>query len=295
MALSITRLGFAFALLLAPVCAQDAPTKTDPSPTKKDEQGKEAAAGAEKQQPADRLRNGKRNEEVKLLKPQDMAAELMRLKSKADIKAEVTILPLHGRQVIVKGVIRNGKLIERFQGRRFRSEKNIDHSHAGVRLWWVNNTAGWIFLRYSQVRTIALTGALTAEERRQIMEALKASKTDKKTGAENPAEDGDKLEQALKKMSPTELEGYVLRQYPADKGWNHEKLRKLKRRQIINNETLDRGDAIFVRYFGILIKARLKELKRATKKIEFEPGSDENKPESGKSGDSGSKPVPEDD
>ncbi|MHC4547579.1 MAG: hypothetical protein ACYTEZ_02290 [Planctomycetota bacterium] len=277
MVTSVTRFGVILALLMGPAWAQDGPGKSDPPNKEADASGKQAAADAGKSGDTERqpvVAGVKKAEEVKILKPQDLAAELLRLKSKADIKAEVAVLPLHGRTVLVKGVIRNGKLIERFAGRRFISLKNIDHSQSGVRLWWVNNTAGWIFLRYSQVQTIALVGQLTAEERRQIMEALKVKK-----GEEKPkkTDEGKEIEQELQKMSPSELEAYLLEHYPADKGWTHQKLRELKRRQIIENQMLAREDAIFVRYFHALIKARLKELKRSTKKVEFEPGSEEKK------------------
>lgn len=282
MASTVTRWSLALALLLAPVWAQDAPD--GPAPDK--QASADAASKPDATEPA------APKEEVRVLQPQDVAAELLRLKSKADIKAEVTIVPLHGRAVVVKGVVRNGKLIERFDDksvRRFISLKNIDHPRSGVRLWWVNNTAGWIFLRYAQIQTIALTGKLTAEERRKIMEALKAKKNaDKKP----KTADGMLPEPELEKLTQRELEAYLLSHYPAEAGWNHTRLRELKRKQIIENQTLGREEAIFVQYFHALIKARLRELKRSKKKVEFEPGSEtKRESESGPSEDD--RPEPE--
>lgn len=280
MASTVTRWSLAIALLLAPAWAQDAPDKPAPD--------KQASADA----PSKSDVAAPPKEEVRVLQPQDVAAELLRLKSKADIKAEVTIVPLHGRAVVVKGVVRNGKLIERFDDksvRRFISLKNIDHPRSGVRLWWVNNTAGWIFLRYAQIQTIALTGKLTAEERRKIMEALKAKKNaDKKP----KTADGMLPEPELEKLTQRELEAYLLSHYPAEAGWNHARLRELKRKQIIENQTLGREEAIFVQYFHALIKGRLRELKKSKKKVEFEPGSEtKRKSESGPSEDD--RPEPE--
>lgn len=212
--------------------------------------------------------------EVKVMSPGDVPAELLRIetrKSKADIKCEVTITPAHGREVTVKGVVRNGKLIERFAGRVFVQDPNIDHPHCGVRLWWVDNTSGWIFLRYSQIRTVALTGVLTAEEREEIMRKLQAKEAQK--DAERKVEEGVKLDEELLKMSPTELEGYLLREYPQDQGWSSDRLRDLKKKQLIDNQPLTRQESIFISNFPVLIRARLRELKREKDKFELEPGS----------------------
>jgi len=236
---------------------------------------KQASAGAEAPQ-GDVVSKDKDGEDVelKVLKPSDVPAEAMRIekrKSKADIKCELTITPTHGREVTVKGVIRNGKLIERFAGRDFVQDPNIEHPQCGVRIWWVDNTSGWIFLRYSQIQTIALTGVLTAEEKRQIMDALRAK--EQKKEEERKAKEAAKLDEELLKMTSAELEAYLLREYPQDQGWTSDKLRALKKKQLIDNQPLTREESIFVSNFPTLIKARLKELRREKDKTEFVPGS----------------------
>ena len=292
------RISLALLLAGATLWAQDAPTapseqptaekKADPAPADAKE-NKDAAPKADAPKTTDsdggKIVGSGIKDEVKVLKPADVPNELSRVKSKADIKAEVTVLPSHGRPVVVKGVIRNGKLIERFMGRRFALQKSIDHPRCGVRLWWVEGSAGWIFLRYSQIQTIALTGRLTAKERRAIMKALKdrRDKVEPKTPVEPAAND------VVEKMTPAELEAYLLRTYPAAKGWNHSKLRELKRKEIIEDKTLTREEAIFVKNFPILIKARLRELKaRPKNKEEFEPDSDKKKPDASEKKDAGS-------
>jgi hypothetical protein len=267
----------ALSALSAPLAAQE---PSDPVPPPK-----QAAAGAEAAKPepakpeavpgAEAAKpEGAEAAEVKVLAPSDVPAEMLRIekrKAKADIKCELTMTPTHGREVTVKGVVRNGKLIERFQGREFVMDPTIEHPQCGVRLWWVDNTSGWIFLRYSQIRTISLTGILTAEERQKIMEALRVK--DQKREEEKKAQEAEKLEEELLKMSALDLEAYVLREYPQDQGWTHERLRDLKKKQLIDNQPLTRQESIFVSYFPVLIKARLKELKREKDKVEFEPGS----------------------
>jgi hypothetical protein len=269
----ITLGAFTFSILCLPLTAQQAP---DPAPPLK-----QAAADAEAPKPDADPAMGEVSEptEVKVLKPVDVPAEMLRIekrKTKADIKCEVTLTPAHGREVTVKGVVRNGKLIERFAGRVFVTEPSIEHPQCGVRLWWVENTAGWIFLRYSQIRSIALTGVLTAEERRQIMDALRVREQRKEE--ERKAQDAAKLEEELAQMGTADLENYLLREYPQNQGWNHEKLRDLKKKQLIDNQPLTRQESIFVSYFPALIKARLGELKREKDKVEVEPGSADRPP-----------------
>ncbi|HEX5137659.1 MAG TPA: hypothetical protein VFY93_11835 [Planctomycetota bacterium] len=270
-------------LLCAAVAAQQPP---EPAPQAKPPSGaeapKEASAGSEapKADEAD-----PENPELKVLKPGDVPAELLRIgkrKNKAEIKCEVTITPPHGRPVTVKGVIRNGKLIERFAGRDFVQDPTIEHPQCGIRLWWVDNTSGWIFLRYSQIDTIALTGVLTAEEKQAIMEALQAK--EKRKQEDQHAIEVAKLDEELLKMTSVELEAYLLREYPQEQGWTSEKLRELKKKQLIDNQPLTRQEAVFVTYFPTLVKARLKELKREKDKVEFEPGSAEKPAESSQPG-----------
>jgi len=262
------------ALILPVLCASVAAQQPPPEPAPP---VKQAAAGAEApRDDAAAAAAAKEAEEaeVKVLKPGDVPAELLRIeqrKSKADIKCEVTITPTNGREVTVKGVVRNGKLIERFSGRVFVQDPTIDDPHCGVRLWWVDNTSGWIFLRYSQIHTVALTGVLTAEEKQQIMEALRVKEEKKEEGRK--AEEAAKLDEEILKMSPAELETYLLREYPQEQGWTSDKLRDLKKKQLIDNQPLTRQESIFVSNFPVLIKARLKELKREKDKTEFEPGS----------------------
>lgn len=220
---------------------------------------------------------GGTEEQVKVLKPRDVPAELMRLKSKADIKAEVTVKTAAGRPVVFKGVIRNGKLIERIIDRRFVPQKDIDHPHCGVRIWWSGGSDGYIFFRFENLENLALTGKLSEEERAEIMRRLRA----RREGQDQPKEAA--AEEALKKleeMNPVELRAHLLRTYPYDEGWDHKRMRALKRKEMIENKVLTREEAIFVKYFPILVEAHFEALKRNSKKIEIEPGTAESdKPE----------------
>jgi hypothetical protein len=214
---------------------------------------------------------GGTEEQVKVLKPRDVPAELMRLKSKADIKAEVTVKTVAGRPVVFKGVIRNGKLIERIIDRRFVPQKDIDHPHCGVRIWWSGGSDGYIFFRYENLQSLALTGKLSDEERAEIMRRLKA----RREGQETPKEAAAAALKKLEEMTPEELRAHLLKTYPYDQGWDHKRMRALKRKELIENKVLTREEAIFVKYFHILVEAHFEALKRNSRKIEIEPGTSE--------------------
>ncbi len=212
-------------------------------------------------------------DQVRVLQPQDMANEMVRLKSKADIKAEISLITTEGRPIIFKGVIRNGKLIERIVERRFEVERDLEHPHCGVRLWWSGGSDGYIFFRYSAIKTISITGTLSAAERAEIFRRLKA----KRDGTPLPDEEkqaapAPDVEPNLEKMSLADLESHLMKRFPIEQGWDQKRFRDLKRRQLIENQLLNRDEATFVQYFNVLAQVRFRELKRTSGAITIAPG-----------------------
>lgn len=217
--------------------------------------------------------------QARTLTPAEVPAELQRLKSKADIKAEIVLKTTSGRPISFKGVIRNGKLIERILDRKFVPETAIDPVHSGVRLWWSGDSDGYIFFKYSAIQTLTITGRFTEAERRALMERLKRIKEGKQ--AIEPAEAPTLGHGDLEKMSPEELKAYLVRKYPYDKGWNHEKKQELTRRRILENKALSPEEAVFEKYFAVLAQARFEELQKTKSKIQIEnPGAAAPQPDS---------------
>jgi hypothetical protein len=261
-----------FLVLAAGVAAaQDATPPAPSAPDAGPAEPKQAAAGSEEQPAAEAVKE--EEEKIKVLRPNEIPAELARLKSKADIKAEVSVLTTSGQPIVFKGVIRNGKLIERIVDRRFVPEQTLDHARCGVRLWWSGGSDGYIFFRYSSIKTLSITGRLTDEERREILERLKA----KREGRDDPTQaiPATTAEPKLDKMSEAELEAHLLRQYPYDKGWDQKRYRELRRKQLMDNQPLTETETTFVQYFHVLAQARFKALKQSSQKINIEPGSAE--------------------
>ena len=209
-----------------------------------------------------------KDETVKVLKPRDVPAELKRLKGKADIKAEIVLQTSRGLSIVFKGVIRNGKFIERIVSRRFKVEQTLDKPRCGVRLWWSGNSDGYIFFRYDTIDSITIVGMLTAAERRALMKRLADKKGEDESAAVKPAERLD-----LDQLAPQQLRAYLLANYPYDKGWNHDRKRVLSHEQLLENKLLSSQDAIFLKYFSILSKARFEELHRQRNRLKIEPGS----------------------
>ncbi len=213
-------------------------------------------------------------EKARTLTPQDVPAEMARIESKADIKAELSLRTISGRPITFRGVIRNGKLIERIVERKFLLQRNLDEPDCGVRLWWANDTEGYIFFKYSSIQTLTITGVFTREDMRKLLEALEA----KRRGAETRAATATASEPDPEKLSPDELQAYLVTKFPYDKGWNHDKKRELTRRKIIENQALTAEEALFEKYFAVLAQARFEELQKTNQKVTIEPGSSQAQP-----------------
>ncbi|MHC4957451.1 MAG: hypothetical protein ACYTGN_03680 [Planctomycetota bacterium] len=237
---------------------------------------KQAAAGAKKDEKSAvaKVVESLKKDQVRVLQPKDVAQELKKLKTKADIKAELTVRTTSGRPVVFKGVIRSGKLIERIVKRRFVPQETVEHPGSGVRIWWSGDTDGFIFFRYATVKTLTITGRLTEKERREIMRRLAA----KRAGKAIERNRGPAKADELAKMSAAELKSYLIDNYSYAEGWNHKRMRELKRKKLIKNEVLTAEQEIFVKYFSILVEAHFESLKKIRKQIEIdtsgEPDSD---------------------
>ena len=281
MPMSVIRSVAFLAIFAATVAAQDAPAKdtAQPSPKKAAPEKKAAKSEAPQAAAGAAATPKKEKEERRVLRPEEVPGELMRLDSKADIKVELKIRTNSGRPVLFSGVIRNGKLIERIIDRRFVSQKSIGHPHCGVRIWWAGNTDGYIFFRFSSIETLTITGMLSAAERAEIMRRLRDKREGRKPGAvKAPKADKNTLDaKALEKienMQGADRSKFLMKRFPADAGWTSPEYRKLKRKKIIDGATLSPEQELFVKYFRQLEQARYHLLRDAPRKREqFEPGS----------------------
>ena len=278
---SVIRSVVFLAVFAAMVAAQEAPANETEQPSSK------KAAPAKKPSTSDAPQAAagaaatpkKEKEERRVLRPEEVPGELMRLDSKADIKVELKIRTNSGRPVVFSGVIRNGKLIERIIDRRFVSQKSIGHPHCGVRIWWGGNSDGFIFFRFSSIETLTITGMLSAAERAEIMRRLRDRREGRKPKAVARRKKDENLLDAkalekIENMDGAERSKFLMERFPAEAGWTSPRYRKLKRKKIIDDATLSPEEELFVKYFRQLEQARYHLLRDAPRKKEqFEPGS----------------------
>jgi len=275
----LKRIALSLSLVVAGVVAQETPAesvKPTAQPVKKADEKPAVAKPAESKPDAVVATAGKKAEERRVLRPEEVPGELMRLKSKADIKAELKIRTTAGRPVVFSGVIRNGKLIERIVDRRFVPQNTVAHPRAGVRIWWGGNSDGYIFFRYSNIVTLSITGKLTAKERAEIMRRLQAKRdgVDPDTARKAAAAAEAKKFEEIEKMSVKERGDYLMAHYPAGAGWNGKRYRELRRKKVLEDAKLSTNEELFVKYYRLLEDARFHSLRSAgSKKEEFEPGT----------------------
>lgn len=276
--------------------AAPAPSPEETAPASPEVSPEEGAPAAPAEVDRDAVRSLDRNEKVKTLRPEEIpleVEEMGRLRSKADIKAEISLKTQSGRPVNFKGVIRNGKLIEILADKKFVPQASLEDPKCGVRLWWSGDSDGYIFFRYSNIQTITLTGKLTDEERREIERRLKARREGQKEPEKQatPIPD-EEVEADLEKLSPDALKDLLLTRYPYNKGWNHDRLRDLNRQQVLESKVLSRDESIFVKYSQLLFLWHFEELKQDREKFNLEPGSDKPAVQPGSGQPKPAQPVP---
>jgi len=283
MVLSLVRHGFVLSLLALTVRADGEAPKEAAAPPAAPAEGPAVPGAPLPEEERDAVRALDKNEKVKTLRPDEVPGEVQemaRLKSKADIKAEITLKSSSGRPIIFKGVIRNGKLIEKLDNKRFVPEESVEDQRCGVRLWWSGDSDGFIFFRYTTIQMLTLTGRLTEEERREIERRLKAKREGKAEAEKQAAALPDGQEDAdLEKLSPEALREFLMVRYPYNAGWNHDRLRDLNRQQVLDGKILTREESLFVRYSRLLFLWHFEELKKDREKFKLEPGSDKPAPQ----------------
>ena len=241
MPMSVIRSVAFLAIFAATVAAQDAPAKETAQPSSKKAAPEKKAPKSDAPQAAagGATAPKKEKEERRVLRPEEVPGELMRLDSKADIKVELKIRTNSGRPVLFSGVIRNGKLIERIIDRRFVSQKSVGHPHCGVRIWWAGNSDGYIFFRFSSIETLTITGMLSVAERAEIMRRLRDKREGRKPKAAQARKKDENLLDAkalekIENMDGAERSKFLMKRFPVEAGWTSPKYRKLKRKKIID-------------------------------------------------------------
>ena len=183
----------------------------------------------------------------------------------AVVKANVRVTVRLNNGSRLKGVVKNGRFIERIDGREFVrvAERGPD---AGLRIWYSGGTNSYMFLPYTSVRNYKigkkLTDAEVAEIAAEIESARLAAEAKRREQAEAKKLAAAKLEQAALEASEadqqreqavdkdgipipakpaveqeptsmlTEEHRALLQEFPPEAGWGLDKLRTLETRKV---------------------------------------------------------------
>ncbi|MBI1853649.1 MAG: hypothetical protein HYR85_25200 [Planctomycetes bacterium] len=152
----------------------------------------------------------------------------------------------------LEGVVRDGALYERLVDGQFVRTSSAEMPGAGFRLWQMNDSAGFFFVKYADIRDFKEIGNADAATEAAAEKALLDKKlADKAPVKPKPPETGKTIG-ILKKQSPplTDAGASLLKKFPPQAGWTPEKKDQIEKRSLvigafpspIENEWLDNYD-----------------------------------------------------
>ncbi len=218
---------------------------------------------------------------------------------KRNVKVRVR---LRNRESLI-GVVKEGRFVEKVKGLEF-VPADIRTKGAGIRLWYYDDTDGYIFLPYTMIRTYKILKELTGVEIKAIRERIldrrkKAHELAKKRLEElkrkeknllqnqNASKKLDKLSKKLKeekrKREDEERLLALIKEFPPEKGWGPKKIEEIRIRKIAIGAFPDQKSKRFVEVFEDWTKGfklwealKAKESKK-TKNGKIEPQKGESK------------------
>lgn len=213
----------------------------------------------------------------------------------------------------LRGVVRNGRFIERHDGLQFVSA-DVAATGAGIRLWYHDRTNSYIFLPFEQIGSHTIGKVLTDEEviaigleleaagdrRRAEREAAQRDKPAVPPGVEPPAGAGGQTPPGATPpggapgtaeaggVGPrlTPVQRALLDEFPPTAGWGPEKIEQLERDKIVIDRFPNKVEQRFIDNFAAWNEAyRIwLEIEEQNKAAEGAPGAEGVAPPSGAPG-----------
>lgn len=178
----------------------------------------------------------------------------------------------------VRGVVKDGRLIERVDGLRFvRAAEN--EAGSGIRIWYTDGRASFVFVPFSQIANYDVQERLSSEQLAKIeADALQLEESDKARKAEEQSQ-AEALKQAAEpvtteptaegtpakeaggapakpagatgKLTEEQRELFrLLVRYPPTEGWSAEKAAEIKRRRAVVGSNPTELEWAFVENFA---------------------------------------------
>ncbi len=208
-----------------------------------------------------------------------------RNKGGRSLSANVQILLQLKNGEKIKGIVRNGRFVERDAGLDFvPADKKIPG--AGLRIWYYNNTSSYIFIRYKYIRNYRIIRRLSdlqvkeigdkIRERERREAALARKKARERIEAIKRKLEGgkveDKLEKLAEKIKENEKEAKarlerakLLEEFPPDEGWGPKRIQEINLRKIALHVYPNEKEKRFIQVFEDWQKA-YKEAQETQKK-----------------------------
>lgn len=175
-----------------------------------------------------------------------------RLKKEGVLQSHIQVKITLRNGEIMRGVVKNGLFVEKPTRLEFvRAEMKVPG--AGIRLWYYNDTSGFIFLPYRTIKTYKILRRLTEVEvaalHDQMVAKKKVAKDEGKEAGKAVQKKADAFQEKLakqrakqekKEASAAELKAMseetrlraLLKEFPAKDGWGPEKATEIRMRFI---------------------------------------------------------------
>lgn len=184
----------------------------------------------------------------------------------ADERVAVTLK--NGESLL--GVAPKGVKNERLVAGRFLASQDPSEPKTGIRVWYYRDLDGYVFLEHRQIEKIEVLGRLTAEQSRELAEAIgtarrgadearRRANAKRSESRPTPPEEGDEpAPTPAKPEGLTDDEKALLADYPPEEGWSAEKFGELKRRSIVLDIYPNAKERGFIDRFAEWQKAQAK-------------------------------------
>ncbi|MBI5852099.1 MAG: hypothetical protein HZB39_13885 [Planctomycetes bacterium] len=137
----------------------------------------------------------------------------------------------------LKGVVKDGRFVERPQGLEFLPTE-MTEDDAGIRLWYYNDTNSFIFLPYTTIAYHKIGDRLTDDEVRRIAAELDKKAEERSRLKVDPDQTGEATGDGTNGEAQSDLpvladeQKALLAEFPPEQGWGYDRMRELEARKI---------------------------------------------------------------
>ncbi len=190
----------------------------------------------------------------------------------------------------IKGIVRNGRFVERDAGLEFvPAERRLPG--AGLRIWYYNNTSSYIFIKYKYIKNYKILRRLSDIQVKEIGDKIKERERREAALARKRARErieaikrrlkGEKVEEKLEKLAEKIQENEkeakarlerakLLKEFPPEEGWGPKRIEEINLRKVALHVYPNEKEQRFIEVFEDWQKAykEAQETKKKEKALE---------------------------